>query len=137
VELVTESAICRKCRVEVREGSVFCYNCGARITAEAGPGRGQVSNGRSGPIPAVPPAAPADGQRLEPVEDKPMSSLPPDKHSAALPTAASMRRSRPRSPRAVEVVWQERQGPGWGFVIGSSVLVMIAITLLLLSLYLR
>lgn len=136
MELVAESAVCRKCSAEVREGSVFCYNCGARIVAETGPVHGRVSNGQSGPRPADP-AASADGPSRAPVADKPISSSPPEEHSAALPSAASMRRRRPRSPRAVEVVWQERQGPGWGFVIGSSVLVMMAIMLLLLSLYLR
>lgn len=137
MEMVTESAICRKCGAEVREGSVFCYNCGTRMTAEIEPGRGQVSNGLSESRPAVTPAAPADGPVPAPVADKPLSSSPPDKHSAALPTAASVRRRRPRSPRSVEVIWQERQGPGWGFVIGSAVLVVITIMLLLLSLYLR
>ena len=30
----TEKAVCDKCKAEVREGTTFCYNCGAQV---AGP----------------------------------------------------------------------------------------------------
>ena len=33
-ETTTEKAVCGKCEAEVREGTTFCYNCGAQV---AGP----------------------------------------------------------------------------------------------------
>ena len=30
-EAITEKAVCEKCGVEVRDGTTFCYNCGASL----------------------------------------------------------------------------------------------------------
>ncbi len=32
-ETTTEKAVCDKCKAEVREGTTFCYNCGAQVAA--------------------------------------------------------------------------------------------------------
>lgn len=33
-ETVVEKQTCEKCGADVREGTTFCYNCGAAVTAE-------------------------------------------------------------------------------------------------------
>ena len=30
-ETITEKAVCGKCGVDLREGTTFCYNCGAKV----------------------------------------------------------------------------------------------------------
>ena len=37
VDAVAEKPVCGKCGFDVREGTTYCYNCGARVMAEADP----------------------------------------------------------------------------------------------------
>ena len=35
VEIVTEKPVCGKCGFDVRAGTTYCYNCGARVITES------------------------------------------------------------------------------------------------------
>jgi hypothetical protein len=106
-ETAIKSAVCDACGADVRDESLFCYNCGERVTAEA----------------------PGTTKADETIE---VVSRPPLKSAATL---RKQRRAFNRQP--VEVVWEQRTGPATGFVITTIVLVIAALVLLLIALYLR
>ena len=128
---------CRKCGVEVREGSSFCYNCGTEVRSANGDSPA-VANDSSGglPMPAIPepiddpaPARKADrpAPKLDEAQLKPAPPAPP----------AKKRQRRPRpEPRMVEVVWEERE-QSWGLIIGAGVLAIVSLIFVILAFYLR
>ncbi len=110
-ETAVEIAVCVSCGAEVRDESVFCYNCGQRVLGEA----------------KITETALPDRE----IVHSPGSRLP-------LRTAASLRKERRASNRQpVEVSWEQRTGSPIAFVITTIVLVIGALVLLGLALYLR
>jgi hypothetical protein len=107
-ETAIQTAVCEACGAEVRDESVFCYNCGERVSAES-PG--------------------SDSANEKPAA---VVSRPPLKSAATL---RKQRRAFNRQP--VEVSWEQRTGPATGFVITTIVLAVGALVLLLIALYLR
>ena len=107
---VTETA-CDLCGAEIREGSLFCYNCGT----------------------AVPDA------EVKSSVDVPATTKPSETNDRPpLRSAASLRQQRRASNRQpVEVSWVPRSQTPMLFVIGSIVLALGALVLLLIALYLR
>jgi hypothetical protein len=110
-ETVLQTAVCDSCGAEVRDESLFCYNCGERVSQEIA-----VSE----PLPEKPEVLVRPGSR------------PP------LKSAASLRKQRRASNRQpVEVTWEQRTDSPAGFVIATIVLVVGALVLLVIALYLR
>ena len=110
-ETAVETAVCGACGADVRDESVFCYNCGERVVTEP---------------------ATADSAPKEPEIFRAPGSKPP------LRTAASLRKERRASNRQpVEISWEQRTGSPISFVITTIVLVIGALVLLGLALYLR
>ena len=108
---VTE-VLCDLCGAEIREGSLFCYNCGTAVPAEA--------EGQAVAEPVVP-APPTDNNVRPPLR-----------------SAASLRRQRRAYNRQpVEVTWEPKAGTSVVFVVASIVLTVGAVVLLLIALYLR
>ncbi len=110
-ETVVQTAVCEACGAEVRDESLFCYNCGKRVGGET-----------SGSEP--------EAEKLEPVIQP--GSRPPLKSAASL---RKQRRAFNRQP--VEVSWEQRTDSPAGFVIATIVLVVGALVLLVIALYLR
>ncbi len=109
-ETAIQTAACAGCGAEVRDESVFCYNCGDRVKEE-------TANSEA-------------AAELE-VTRQP-GSRPPLKSAALL---RKQRRAFNRQP--LEVSWEQRTGQPAGFVITTVVLVIGVLILLLLALYLR
>ena len=109
-ETVLTAEACAACRAEVRDESIFCYNCGERVKNDE-------------------PAVEADPvvEKLEPVAERP-----------PLRSAASLRKQRRAFNRQpVEIIWEPANRPPVGFIITTIVLVAGSLVLLVLALYLR
>ena len=107
--LITEA--CNACGSEVRDESLFCYNCGERVRDSE---------------PAAEVITPAD--KVEPH----VESRPPLRSAASL---RKQRRAYNRQP--VEITWERPNRAPIGFIITTIVLAAGALVLLLLALYLH
>ena len=106
-----QATICDICGADVREGSLFCYNCGGSLT-------------------------PTVGKEAKAVSNQPAGSS----NGASKGTIEQSRRSRPkrnldRGP--VEVVWQPREGFPLAFVVASAILLIVAGLLFFLAMWLK
>lgn len=111
VETAVEIQRCGACGADVRDGSLFCYNCGASVGA--------------------PPIAGA-------VEQKPALVDAVREPRPPLKTAASLRKHRRALNRQpVRVSWEPPEGPAMGFIITAIVLTLGAVLLIVLAFYLR
>jgi hypothetical protein len=126
-ETATAQRICDICGAEVREGALFCYNCGGSVSAElpaiprpdtvmqeikAAGSQGAVENGVRGP-----------------------GAVAPQQRKAL--SRAGRRRSQGRAQKGGAVVWSEPQGILWRYLVGAGVLVVLAAVLLVLAFYFR
>ena len=112
-EVVLET-ICPKCGVEVRDGSLFCYNCGGSVGDEKAVLEA-TSYSHNGP--GMPTA------------------------NGASETGSRTRKSRtiPRriSTEPVQFTWKRDENPGFGFLIVAIVAALIAFGLLVIAYYLH
>lgn len=120
-----ETAVCDICGAEVREGSLFCYNCGGSLSKPA------VADAVPKPAPADVPLAEADGI---PVNGRPTSTEVPAKRRSERPERRAVRASN-RQP--TEIVWEPRQGMSWPFIIAAVVFAVLALVMVIAAFYLR
>jgi hypothetical protein len=106
--LITET--CHACGSEVRDESIFCYNCGQQVREG-----GQTEETKT----------------MDKLESG-LRSRPPLKSAASL---RKQRRAYNRQP--VEITWERPTRSPIGFIITTIVLVVGALVLLLLALYLH
>jgi len=109
-ETVLTTEACNACGSEVRDESLFCYNCGERVRSDE-------------------PLAEANA----PIEKIEMPGSRPPLRSAA--SLRKQRRAYNRQP--VEITWEQPNRTPVGFIITTIVLVAGALVLLLLALYLH
>ena len=62
-ETTTEKAVCDKCKAEVREGTTFCYNCGAQVAAPE-PAKPLVETPVDEKVEEKPDETPTSGEKL-------------------------------------------------------------------------
>ena len=110
-----QTAVCDICGAEVREGSVFCYNCGGSLI------KSEVPN----PIP--PPAEPI-------IVAEPVTNGGVTKQKVERP---DRRRVRAANREPAEIVWEPRTGVSWVFVITSIVFVIVALAIVIGAMYVR
>jgi hypothetical protein len=110
-ETVLTTEACRACGSDVRDESLFCYNCGEPV---------RDGESEQEKLPAV--------EKIEP--DTP--SRPPLRSAASL---RKQRRAYNRQP--VEITWERPNGAPVGFIVTTLVLAAGALVLLLLALYLH
>lgn len=109
-ETVLTTEACNACGSEVRDESLFCYNCGKRVRGDE-------------PVPETKTA----------VEKIDSPTVRPPLRSAA--SLRKQRRAYNRQP--VEIIWERPSRAPVGFIITTIVLVSGALVLLLLALYLH
>ena len=108
-----QTPICDLCGADVREGSLFCYNCGGSLNKAAA---------ELGPRPEVP------------------APVPAPTNGASKPSAPNKREARQRKPidrGPVEVVWAPREGISLIYVIAGIILLIIAATLFIMAMLLK
>lgn len=120
-ETTTKNAVCKHCGADVREGSIFCYNCGKSVTDA------QAFNGR-----------PADPEikRLEKAADS-AERQPIAAPGKKLRSAADLERKRAFNRQPVEVVWTPRNDGANSFVVTGVILFVITVVLIVAALYYR
>jgi len=118
-----ETAVCDICGAEVRDGSLFCYNCGGSLVKVSPTGA----------------AAQAETQ----VESEPVKANG-HSHAEAVYDPAKQRAEKPsrRKVRAanrqpVEIVWEPRTGISLPFIIVSLVLFLLSIGIVIAAFYVR
>ena len=147
-ETIVENQICKACGIDVREGSLFCYNCGGAIASEIEVEKEDkkekvsdvwlrenlVENGKNDQITNQS----EEFITLEKVADKPIPK--PDLQAEAnLKSAATMRRkSATFQKKQVEVVWEENaDAPNASFIVVALILSLFAVAVIFLAIYLK
>lgn len=114
--------MCDICGAEVRDGSLFCYNCGGSLS----------KNEEAEPIP--PPSEPIIA--AEPLANGKAAKV--DEAPAKRPMQRSDRRKvRASNREPAEIVWEPRQGVSWAFVIASLIFVIVALAVVIAAVYVR
>ena len=123
-ESAVKTARCPKCDAEVRDGSLFCYNCGGRVDGEAG-------------SEAAIDSQPAANER--PVEISPVVVQPSTKPAPGLRSARDIRRrERPSDRKPREVVWEASSAePDLQLIILTAAIIVFTIVVVLMVLYVR
>lgn len=115
-QTAVKESICDICGADIRDGSVFCYNCGSAISEKpVEPDESQSSDAHSNGNAVV-----TDGDKILP---KPMLS--------------GRARTRKRPVQNREVVWQEREGISVGFIAMTVALVLLSAAILIAGFYYR
>ena len=146
-ETIVENQICNACGVDVREGSLFCYNCGGAVASEIEVEKEDkkdkvsdvwlrenlVENGKNDQITNQS----EEFITLEKVDDKPIPK-PDIQTEANLKSAAAMRRkSATFQKKQVEVVWEENDAPNASFIVVALILSLFAVAVFFLAIYLK
>jgi hypothetical protein len=120
VETAVEIARCEGCGADIRDASLFCYNCGASVSV----------------VESEPVAEEAPPEHA--VEAKGEDEIARPGERPALKSAASIRKQRRAFNRQpVKVSWEAPEGSPKAFVVTTIVLVLGAAVLLVLALYMR
>lgn len=129
VENQTEQIICTSCGVEIRDGAMFCYNCGT-----AAPSTEETEF-----LEAAVAEADSEAQLLEEkqaeVIDPASVSIPVGSARKSASAIKRRERRKPAKPQVVEIV--PRTGPQWPFVAAAGVLFLIGIVIVVLALYFK
>ncbi len=129
VENQTEQIICTSCGVEIRDGAMFCYNCGT-----AAPSTEETEF-----LEAAVAEADSEAQFLEKKQadtiDPASVSIPVGPASKSASAIKRRERRRPAKAQAVEIV--PRSGPQWPFVTAAGVLFLIGVVIIILALYFK
>jgi hypothetical protein len=109
-----QTPICDICGADVREGSLFCYNCGGSLKQVAMEKPERLPE----PVPAPSPRPNGSGKPVA-VEQRPP------------------RRKRNIDRGPVQVVWEPREGISVVFVIACVFLLLIALVLFIAAMWLK
>lgn len=120
-EATLEKAVCEKCGADVRENTLFCYNCGFHFADAARQANGAEQSAMS--------AAMTDETKsaLDDLAAKFKFDEPETTDPFAL-AAAERRRARVAPKRQKEEVWEENEGRSGGafFFISLMIFLMVA-----------
>lgn len=120
-ETVIDTKVCPKCGVEVRPDTLFCYNCGASVSAD-----GVV-------FPTV------RDKLLEEERAEKAGFVKKKQPEKELTSAASLRKKKNQAAvKTVEVVWDEPDSaPNSWFIVVALLLTLFAVGVFVVMLYIR
>ena len=152
-ETITENQVCHACGAGVREGSLFCYNCGGSLASE-------IAVAKSNKNEAV-----ADIQSQENISDrngddikqsgvktkqeirevfneapiaKPIEKSNLNRETKLESAAAMRKKSKSIQPKKVEIIWEEHENvPNVWFILVAVFLTIIAAVILFLAIRMR
>ncbi len=140
-ETLVKNKVCSACGVDVRQGSLFCYNCGSSVSADAA--ASEKNAGKKITENILFPENIADDKELTVVkEDKPgtqNNGKATTDEKPKLKSAASMRR-KPKTiqRKRVEVVWEEPESvSNFWFILVALLLTLFAAGLWIAASYLK
>jgi hypothetical protein len=110
-QTAVKELICDLCGAEVRDGSLFCYNCGSAVSDESG---SVETENRDSEVSS-------NGRAADPV----------------LPKQSNRVRTRKRPIQNREVVWEGREDMSIGFVATTIVLVLVTVVIIIAGFYFR
>lgn len=109
-EAVLEKEVCDGCGVDVREGTMFCYNCGARVAGEDTPA--DVSEQ-------------TEADALEVALDASNNGHSPDESDKLAAAATERKRARVAHRKTAEYVWEPTTGEGAGLTLVIAILIAV------------
>lgn len=128
-EVVLEKALCDVCGVNVRDGSVFCYNCGTSLSGEAS----MFSDDSAKSV-----ESPAGEETTSFSEtSNGLAKEPTDRKKEMRSVAIRRQRAKAERLKPVEYTWTAPESAGWGFVAATIVFAGLTLLFLALALYLR
>ncbi|MGQ0542971.1 MAG: hypothetical protein ACT4O9_14135 [Blastocatellia bacterium] len=128
-EVVLEKKLCDGCRADVRDGSVFCYNCGTSLSAEK-----KVFY--DGSPKAIEESA-NEESAVVPENSNGIANQPANRKKEVRPAVIRRQRVKTDRPKPVEYTWTPPESAGWGFVAATIVFTGLTLLFLALALYLR
>jgi len=124
-EPVADKEVCQKCGAEVREGTVFCFACGGRVSPEEAL---QKTNGSVTELNVESKAALDDlANKLKGDE---RAEAPDNKFAKA---AEERKKARVTQRKAREFVWEPRNDAPVGLLIAVGVILIAAVGVILLT----
>lgn len=140
-ETLVKNRVCNSCGADVRDGALFCYNCGSNVAVDTSSER-NGNNDKSQKTEKLQfPEKTLAEEKIAVVEDKKTDekteTVPEPKPE--LKSAASMRR-KPKTiqRKRIEVVWEEpASAPNVWFLLVAFLLTGLALGLWLLASYLE
>jgi hypothetical protein len=123
-ETMVEKATCEDCGADVRENTVFCYNCGRRFAEVASPSNGRPSEAMSDEAKTA----------LDDLAAKLKIDEPENVDRLAL-AAAERKKSRIAPKKAKEDVWEEVEPSTRGVFIISLVIFVLVAAVVFITVY--
>lgn len=152
-EIVVNNEVCKACGADVREGSLFCYNCGGSLAPEiVVTEKDKISdNGRHENISETvdakddlrqteqPPENNADLYENAPkVAEEAMTKTDAPEEINLKSAAALRKKPKTIQKKKIEIVWKEHENaPNMWFVIAAILLAVFTAVVLWLALYIR
>lgn len=124
-ETATKIDVCEICGVGVRPDSAFCYNCGGNIKSD-------------GPVTET--SAEKNDDEMEVAAHESNGNASPEIAPARIKNRDRNRSTRSRAVterKPVKMSWEPRADISLSFVIGSIVIVVLALTLFITAHYIR
>lgn len=141
---VLEKVLCSSCGIEVRDGSVFCFNCGESVVAEPPPppiikpATGTLNDRWSNNDRVRPDQEPEPAAVAMPFNDPIVEKREEDRVNGNIaPATGSRTRLVRKKTGPVEFEWVEPSGASIGYLVGVLIVAIFGAVLLALALYLR
>lgn len=153
-ETLVENQVCHACQADIRDGALFCYNCGGsvvneKITREVTDSESVESvlpqaeifvngNKNTKAEPSSEQLKQTEKDLLNQTEFEKVLTPTESAGQEKLKSAAKLKRNPKVPPKKVEIVWEEHENPPNSlFILVALILVLFTIAVLFLAMYLR
>jgi hypothetical protein len=151
-ETITENQVCHSCGAAVREGALFCYNCGGDLSPSNTAKKDEnelvsdvqfresifVGNGNH--------SKQSDLETKREIKEifnetpiaKPIDKSNPDKETKLESAATIRKKTKSIQPKKVEIIWEEHDNaPNIWFILVAILLTVVAAVILFLAIRIR